>query len=207
MKQLSILFAISVFSLISTLNAQVPLNGSSGGSSTVLGPGTSPPPVFVQTANVVVTNTTTETTLIGTGFGSSTLAAGYFSVAGSILRVHIQFAQTAAAGDNSTIRLKLGGTAFAAFAMGTTASHAYGCIVDVIFTAQSVGVSGTIQGRPGAIICSDTFGGGSISIVPGSTLTTNVTLNTTTALAFDFTVAPGGLTDSFTLTQAILSGY
>ena len=182
-------------------------NFTSGGASTILGPATSPPPVFVQTQNVTVSNSVAETTLIGTGFGSSTLAAGFFGLAGSLLRVHLQLGITNSGSDVIVFRVKLGGTTVESLTISATAAHQYTCAVDYTFTAQSVGSSGSIQGRPFSFYCADTTSTSLLALVPGSTVVTPIALNTTGTLSFDFTVQNGSTSDTVVLTQAIFTGY
>jgi len=87
-------------------------NGSSGSAGTSGSSGTSPvlplPVVyglFAQTANsTIVTNTTTESTLIGTGVGTLTVPANGFSVGDSFRAV---FGGVMNANNNQTIRIKL----------------------------------------------------------------------------------------------------
>jgi hypothetical protein len=87
-------------------------SGTSGSTGTSGSSGTSPvlplPVVYglySQTANsVIVTNTTTESTLIGTGVGTLTVPANGFSVGDSFRAI---FGGVMNAGNNETIRIKL----------------------------------------------------------------------------------------------------
>lgn len=207
MRNLFLLFALSV-----SISAQVPTGSSQAGASIALGPGTSPPPVFVQTQNVTVTGTAAETTLIGTGFGSPTLPANFFSTPGSFLRVKVAWVWTTTnVAETVNLRLKLGGTLLITYAMTTASGHNLGCYLDYTITDRTTGAPGTLMAQPlTAPVCYDsTSGTTNVGIFPNAASGVGtVSLTTTSTLAFDFTMQiTGGTTSSVTVTQVILSGY
>lgn len=65
--------------------------------------------VFTQTASVTVANTAAETSLVGSGVGSVTLPANFFTI-GKVLRVNGWGYHSAAANPSIEIKIKLGST-------------------------------------------------------------------------------------------------
>lgn len=117
------------------------------------------PASFVQTADKTVTNTVTETTMIGTGVGSTTLPAGFFGVAGKVLRVRLAgiYSTPAIVSSSVLIKIKLGSTVLAS---GTT-------------TALATGSSGLRFFGEANIVCRTGGASGVLSI--DSAITYNVT--------------------------------
>lgn len=181
-------------------------NGNTTTSGCGGAPGGAPPPSFVQTNVVTVTGTTTETSLVGTGFGSPTLPANFFNQAGSIARVQLGTVITAGGATNATWRLKLGGVTLNTIS-GTPcgAGASCGCMVTFIYTAVTVGVSGTIRTQPVDFVC--TGGGNFTGFGDNAPGTGTATVNTTGTLAFDFTVAPGVTTQTINSTRDVITGY
>jgi len=105
--------------------------------------------LFTSTASSTVANTTTETTLIGSGVGSLTLPANYLQV-GRTLRIHVlgTLDKTLASScGNITVKLKLGSTVIlsrgpAAATCAITATRPYMEVVGTC-TVRSIGASGT----------------------------------------------------------------
>lgn len=81
--------------------------------------------LFVQTSDKTVTNTVTETSMLGTGVGSLTLPAGYFDAAGKVLLVDISgiYSTPAVVASSVLIKIKIGSTVLAS---GTTTALATG---------------------------------------------------------------------------------
>lgn len=104
--------------------------------------------LFTQTANATVSNTSTETTVLGSGVGSLTLPTGLLNRAGSTLRVRVggTFSTKATSAGNLTVRVKIGGTTVISRAGGltdnVTASDAYFEAVATI-TTRTTGATGT----------------------------------------------------------------
>lgn len=169
-------------------------------------PGGAPPPTFVQTNVQTVTNTVAETTLVGTGFGSSTLPAGFFSQAGAIARIEIGVVVTAGGSVNDVWRLKLGGVTMNTIS-GTPCGGgaACGCTASFVYTAVTVGVNGTVRLQPSNFVCT---GGGNFTGFGDNTASTGTaTLNTTGTLVFDFTVVPGSTAPTINSTRIVITGY
>lgn len=82
-------------------------------------------PLFVQITDKTVTNTISETSIIGTGTGSTTLSAGFFNTAGKVLRVKLAgiYSTPAIVSSSVLIKIKLGSTVLAS---GTTTALAVG---------------------------------------------------------------------------------
>jgi len=130
------------------------LNGSSGTSGSAGTSGSSgtspvlPLPVvyglFAQTANsTIVTNTTTESTLIGTGVGTLSVPANGFSVGDSFRAV---FGGVMNAGNNETIRIKLksGSVILLDSGLQNTGSSVVDDVwsLNVDFTIRQIGTAG-----------------------------------------------------------------
>jgi len=101
--------------------------------------------LFAQTADsATVTNTTTETSIVGTGVGSLTVPANSF-VVGDSYHAKIGGVISAQNGDDITINIKAGSTTLAttgALDLEATTSMAWECEID--FTIATVGASGSI---------------------------------------------------------------
>lgn len=115
-----------------------PSSGSGGGSSTQL---------FASTASATVANTGTETTIIGAGTGSLTLAANFFS-AGQVLYVHATgiYSTIAMTAGTLNIRLKFGSTVIVATGDVTATDNLTNEVwtLDVVVTCRTAGGSGTV---------------------------------------------------------------
>ena len=103
------------------------------------------PGLYSQTVqSATVTNTTTETTIVGTGVGSLTVPANSFAV-GDSYHAKIGGVLSAQNGDDITIRVKSGSTVLAttgALDLEATTSMAWECEID--FTIATIGASGSI---------------------------------------------------------------
>lgn len=107
--------------------------------------------IFTETADQTVQNTAVETTMIGTGVGTTTLPANFWTVGKSIrLRVRglIQFS---GAGSGATFKCKFGSIVLATSAAlvfaGTSASPGTISDLDVIVTCRSTGATGTLMAQ------------------------------------------------------------
>ena len=103
------------------------------------------PGLYSQTVqSATVTNTTTETSIVGTGVGSLTVPANTF-VVGDSYHAKIGGVLSAQNGDDITIRVKSGSTVLAttgALDLEATTSMAWECEID--FTIATIGASGSI---------------------------------------------------------------
>lgn len=103
--------------------------------------------LFTQTADKTVTNTTTETSIIGTGVGILTLPSGFF-IAGRSIRIKLSgILTTPATPGNVLIKVKLGSTVIAS---ATTSNFVSNAVTDVfdfetIITCRTTGGSGTVM--------------------------------------------------------------
>ena len=101
--------------------------------------------IYAQTANsTTITNTTTETSVVGTGVGSLTFAADHF-VVGDSYHAKIGGEIAAQNGDDITIRIKSGSTVLATtgtISLSPTTDLGWECELD--FTVAAIGASGTM---------------------------------------------------------------
>lgn len=110
---------------------------------------TTPGVLYTSTADGTIGNSTTETTVIGTGVGTKTLPANFF-VAGKTIRVRVfgYYSTKAAPVGTFTLRCKLGSTAIETVTPTLTASmtsRQWSC--EFLITCRTTGVSGTVYGQ------------------------------------------------------------
>lgn len=140
--------------------------------------------IFSQTNSVTVTNTTTETSLFGTGGGIKTLPIGFFNV-GRTIRIKLLGFRSRSSG-NETYRIYIGGVAvFTTGAILLGAGSNDGIDLECAITLRSTGVTGTAIGA-GRII---NWSNGNLT--PFVTITTPFTINTTISNTIDVTVQWG----------------
>lgn len=102
--------------------------------------------LFSQTSSKTVTNSTTETSIIGTGIGTMTLPANFWTV-GRIVRINFAgIFSTAAIPGNLTIKIKLGSVVIASGIISNIISNAANASFNGIgkITCRSTGSSGTV---------------------------------------------------------------
>jgi hypothetical protein len=148
--------------------------------------------VFTATAATTVANTVTETTLFGSGEGSLTLAADYFT-AGRSLRIHMRGQLGTTGTPTINIKVKLGSTVIAS--MGATALTGVTDVewmLDVLLTCRSAGASGSFIA--GGLF--DYDDGSEISLSSG----TAVSVDTTASQTLDVTITWGTADASNTIT-------
>ena len=101
--------------------------------------------LYAQTVvSATLTNTTTETSIVGTGVGSLTIPANHF-VVGDSYHAKIGGEISAQNGDDITIRIKSGATILATtgtIALSPTTGLGWECEID--FTIAAIGVTGSI---------------------------------------------------------------
>lgn len=105
--------------------------------------------LFTQTADVRVTATNAETTLVGTGVGSVTLPANYL-VAGRTLRIRASGFITGINGgaENVTIAFKLGATTIVTGVRAFTNSwNSGGFTAEATITCRTTGAGGTVAAQ------------------------------------------------------------
>ena len=141
--------------------------------------------LFTQTADKTVANTSTETTLLGTGEGSKTLPADFLTVGKTIyIRVSGYWSDISSPGTGEA-RVKIGGTTI----LDTTAQTPAGSVsnktfeIDGFITCRTTGASGTIH-HQGYLLLD--VGGQSLEFW-GMPATSTTTVDTTSSLAIDVT--------------------
>jgi hypothetical protein len=166
--------------------------GTAGTSGTSYSP---PLPVvfglYAQTANsATVTNTTTETTIVGTGVGSLSVAANGFSIGDSFLGRIVGHISSK---NNDTIRIKiksgsviLGDTGVVTMPQTTTKHYT----VDLNFTVRTIGAAGVASIATGMVF---TYSKDASNAFEGynSTIINNTTFDTTSTNTLDVTVQWG----------------
>lgn len=156
-------------------------------------------PHFTQTADVTVANTGSETTLVGTGIGSATLAANRLA-AGHTIRVMASgyLSDDAAAAGTLTFRVKVGGSTVVATAAVTLpngiSNGGWQLVADI--TCRTAGETGTVIGQGHVTLNSDASTGAIYQMVATST----TTVDTTGTLAVSVTAQWGTADTDNTLT-------
>ncbi len=160
--------------------------------------------VFVATADATVGNTIDEGTLIGSGVGSLTLPAAFFTV-GRTLRIHSSGHHSATGTATITLRVKLGSVevlASAPFYPMSVSTKPWS--IDTEITCRSTGASGTVmaQGVFRYYTESEPDNGESCFPMGG---TTTVTIDTTGTLAVNMTADWGTAAVGNTITGTNVS--
>jgi len=179
-------------------NANITVNGK--GLVTAAASGSRP--VFIQTASATVANTAAETSIVGTGSGSMTIASGSMAI-DTTYKVHIMgYFSIGSSTPNVTFKLKLGSTVIAA-----TVTRGYaGPVTSVFFeaigilTVRTTGSSGTVIGQ-----LTVNMGSSSYVLSVASGVTAAVTVNTTTSQLLDVTITwgTGAAANTITSTNTI----
>lgn len=153
---------------------------------------------FVATATATVANTASETTIIGTGVGSLTLVANFFSI-GKSLRIKLMGVISNTGTPTINIRFKLGATTIClSGAVTTPASLSNDLFVaDILLTCRTIGATGTVFAQ-GQLQIGDT-----VSQMPA---TAAVTVDTTGTLAVNVTAewGAGDPANTISVTNAIV---
>lgn len=141
--------------------------------------------LFSQTSTVTVANSSVETTLVGTGIGSVTIPANYFSV-GTTLKIRGYGFHTASGSPNITVKIKFGSSIILNTGAQSSGNSTNALVyIDAILTCRSTGASGTLQAQ-GYYQES----GGGINNFPMVNITTT-TFDTTVSQTVDITVQWG----------------
>lgn len=152
--------------------------------------------MFVATASATIANTTTETTLFGSGSGTTTLPASLLAV-GKSLRLRLSgVVSTDPSAGSLTIRAKLGSTTIVASSAVTPSNSLTNVawVLDVDLTCRTIGASGTVIGQ-GMMQIADSTGR-----VIGLAATAAVTVDTTASQAVNVTAQWGAASASNTIT-------
>lgn len=145
---------------------------------------------FTSTATASVSNTTTETSIVGSGVGSATIPASRMR-AGSTYRIRVLgYYSTASSPGTLRLRVKLGSTTV----LDTTAKTAHGSAssaqfeVEGTITCRTTGASGTVMGQGRALFPqTNNFTDGCWTM----TNTATTTINTTSSQTIDVTAEWG----------------
>jgi len=151
------------------------------------------PADFTQYQAVTVANSTTETTVIGTGEGSLTFQKNSMAV-GKTYKVTVKGFYSNTGTPTLTAKVKAGSTVLLSSGAITTTTGASnrGFSLDAILTVYSLGASGTIQGQ-GEVV---ELGSAHTAMVA----TSAVTVDTTANQALNVTVQWGTASASNTIT-------
>jgi hypothetical protein len=153
---------------------------------------------FTQTTTTTVANTTTETSILGTGVGTKTLPAA-FLVAGKTVRVRIEGYVSNLATPTIQIKIKLGATIIldtTAVTM-TTITGSMRFKVEGTLTCRTTGASGTIFSQGDVKYFSIASTANNIDMVN----TTTTTIDTTASQAIDVTCTWGTANASNTISS------
>jgi len=151
--------------------------------------------LFQQTADKVVANTVTETTLFGAGVGTLVLPASENKI-GKSFRVRVQGIVSDTATPTLNIIVKLGGVTLSltgASTLGAVANSHWA--IDFLITIRSVGTTGTVMAAGSFVTeVGDHF---------GLTITTPVTIDTTVDQTLDVTATWGTAAAGNTITSQL----
>lgn len=167
---------------------------------------TAPGILFTQTADKSVTNTTSETSIIGTGIGTLTLPANFFSV-GKTIRITVSgvYSTVAVTGDTVTIKVKYGSTVIGSTATTSLLAGASNLYfwAECLITCRSLGASGTVQISGGTTYNISTVGG--LAEDPMNNGAATTTVDTTASSLLDVTVTHSAANASNTVKSLVSS--
>lgn len=149
--------------------------------------------LFTSTANGTCGGTGNETSIIGTGVGTMTLPAAFFTVGKTIrITVYGAYSTKASGAGNLTIKIKLGSTIICAIpATAVTANLTkQPFVIDVIITCRTTGATGTVIGQGDLFLVIATAQTGVSYMLPNQgtdTLTPVANIATTGTLLVDVT--------------------
>lgn len=148
------------------------------------------PWLFTATADKTVANTTTQTSLIGTGVGTLTLPANCLT-AGRSVRIKLYgFYEARNNVDTLNFRAKLGSTVVTSTLLTdldlSGSTNVY-WELEAIITCRTVGVSGTVVGQIRMLHFADDPSANDTVFGTGNFTTNAVTVDTTGTLALDLT--------------------
>ena len=162
--------------------------------------------IYTSLADVTITNTTDELTMIsGSAVGSNVVAANQFVVGSTYMIDVIGRISTGASNTDSTIKIKLDGVTLSA-TLGTVPANLTDAYFELrfVFTVRGTGVAGTAIGQ-GRTLISPSSGIGNASI-RRLAMTIITAINTTQANAVDVTYqwATASASNSVTVTNAYI---
>ena len=158
--------------------------------------------IFTSTADATVANSTTETSVIGSGIGTKTLPANFF-VAGKTVRIRVKGIFSTTGTPTVNVKAKLGSTLI----VETTAIATSGTIandefeVEIYLTCRTTGATGTVIGSGKFRYDNSTNAGLHI----GMPATSATTIDTTASQVLDITWTWGAASASNTVSGQITS--
>lgn len=141
---------------------------------------------FVQTADKTIINSSAETTIIGTGEGSLTFPADYFTV-GKTIKIHIHGYHSSDSNPLITLKIKLNSTVVVtdAVASGNGTNDGFYIHAEIVF--RTVGSTGTVS--VGGHFEETHSGGATIGLVQAGTTTIDTTIAQTLDVTWTWGVA------------------
>lgn len=141
---------------------------------------------FTQTANATVANTTTETSVIGTGVGTKTIPANFFVAGKTVELMGSGIFSTALVPGNVTLRFKLGSTTIASATITTMPSSASNVEFNycLMITCRTTGATGTVMAGGGLFYFTKA---GTEEFAPLNNAGATTTIDTTATQAIDLT--------------------
>ena len=139
--------------------------------------------IFTQTSTQSITNTTTETTMLGSGIGTKTLPTNFFTP-GKTVRITIK-GYYSRASSNVTLKLKLGATTLATSPTqnpGTGTNLTWFQEMDI--TCRTTGATGTVMAQG--------YVDPEVGAIIGMVNTTTTTIDTTASQTIDVTLQWSG---------------
>ena len=155
--------------------------------------------LFAQTATVTVANTTTETTLLGAGVGTTTLPANFFA-AGTTLKFKMYGFHSASGTPTLDYKIYLDSTVILdTTAVTTAASTSKGLNLEALITCATTGTGGTLNAGG---IYTEATGAATPS---GMVATSPISIDTTVSHVINVTVTWGTAAVGNTLTVTNLT--
>lgn len=146
--------------------------------------------IFTQTADATVANTTTETSILGTGSGTKTVAAGAINTVGRTLRIQVRGMISVNVGSPTlTVRFKIQGVTISTGVIAVNAASSNAFSIDELVTTRSTGASGTVASN-GEFSYQDTLNGSpSVGLLQPGTSTTDLTTSKTLDITVQWSAA------------------
>lgn len=146
--------------------------------------------IFTQTADATVANTTTETSILGTGSGSKTVAAGAINTVGRTLRIQVRGMISVNVGSPTlTVRFKIQGVPISTGVIAVNAASSNAFSIDELVTTRSTGVSGTVASN-GEFSYQDTLNGSpSVGLLQPGTSTVDLASSRTLDITVQWSAA------------------
>lgn len=152
-------------------------SGSDSGQLSTIN-GTASGVYFTQTADAALANSTTETSILGTGAGTKTLAAGAVNAVGRTIRINVKGMVSNFSGSPTlTIRIKIQGVTIATGTVAMVNATNNDFEISQIITVRSTGTGGSFSTSGSFNHGMTTGSSGRASIVVAGTQTTDLTLS------------------------------